>query len=505
MLTRKRILLLLIISSIIFRIGIFYPGFFPNVDAAEFATFVREISLNSGYIPSVNSIYFPGTAYIYPPLLFYFAYLVDIPLGYLSGNSNLLQIYTLLAIAVAAGAYLNLMIYRNTASKDTPYSRLLSFVIPVFYGVDIYALTWGGYPYIVDMTLSVMLLFVLDRETWGKRDYVIAGLLAVAIPLTHDLTWFLMVAVLIVLVAFNAVKKRKANAVKGLYVLGVTVAVGLFWWLPRLSFLLGVLNLSQNAGSGPFSPIGSGGEAVVLAVPYAIPILALVVLELIASIKRKKFEKVDSFTLALATSGIGFLFIFHDPVVFARIVLYSYTFLMVIVLKNIHLLKELKGNSGRDMGRRKAAMAVLAVLVIFGVPSQFFIGHYSSTFYSSSGFAYEQDLISWAPSHIGNGTVAAPEIGNYLSAIDGLPVILYSGFLVGQTQIAQRNAVLDLLFHPGNTTTMQQVSHYNIRYLVIANVYLNTTVDGHYITLNSTPFHLMERFSHYSVYYISYE
>lgn len=500
----RKIILLLFSASVAFRIAIFFPGFFPNVDAAEFATFVREITLNSGMVPAHNSIYFPGSSYIYPPSLFLFTHYIDVPLNLIFGESGYLSLYTLLASAVAAGALMNVIIYRNTANSEVRYSRLLSFFIPAFFGVDIYALTWGGYPYIVDTFFVVVLLFVLDREDWRRGDYVIAGLMAFLIPLTHDLTWFVAVGSLIVILVFNLLKKRAVKIVHVLFTTLITVAVGLFWWLPRLGFLMGVLSLTQSTGAGPFSPIVSGGDTVLLAIPFAVPILLLALFELIASVKSHRFEKVDSFTLALITTAFGFVFIVKDPVILARIILYSYTFLMVMVLKNVHVISRWKISWKNSGWRKKLPRIAVILLVVIGLPSQFILGYTSSTYYSSSGFSYDPGLVAWASTHMENGTVAAPEIGNYLASIDGNSVIIYSGFLVGQDQITQRNAVFDLMFYPSNQSTADQVNHYNIRYLVIENSFVNTTVDGHYLTFQRSPFTLVAKFQYYTVYSISY-
>ncbi len=504
MISRRAVLLLVLLCSVVFRIAIFYPRFFPNVDAAEFATFVREISMNSGMVPHSNAIYFPGSRYIYPPLLFLFTYYVDIPVRALLPGNNFVGIYTLLAIAIASGAVMNYVIYRNVAKDDSSYSKILAFTVPVFFGVDIYALTWGGFPYIVDSMFFVLLLFLLDKETWKSRDYAYAVLLSVAIPLTHDLTWFVMAGSMLVIIIFNAIKRRNIMVRRSLLVLSVTAAVGLAWWLPRLNFLLGVISLNQASGAGILSPVGSGALTVALAVPYAIPIIFLVLLELLGSLKAGRLEKVDSFTLVLATTGAGLVFLLKDPVLTARIVLYSYTMLMIIVLKNIHTVLPLKDIKFRGKEIRKAAKAAAILFVVIGIPSQFFIGTVSSGYYSSGGFSYDQGLVSWASENVHNGTIAAPEIGNYISAVAGSQVIIYSGFLVGTHQIEQRNAVIQLLLHPDNQSTQFNVSKYNIRYLVISNSMVNSTLEGHFIDLQQAPFTFLHKFQSYSVYYVSY-
>lgn len=501
---KRAALLLVFFASIAFRLAIFYPNFIPNVDAAEFATFVREISLNSGAVPSTNTLYFPGSTYIYPPFLFLFTYYLDLPFQFIFGASPWLHMYTLFFTTVVCGAIMNISIYRNTADHGNRYSMVLSFIIPVFFGVDLYALTWGGFPYIVDTTFFVLLLFLLDKEKWGRLDYVFAVLLSVLIPMTHDLTWFLMASSMLVILIFNLLKRRREMVVRSLLVFIVTAIAGLVWWLPRINFVLGALSLNQATGSGLFSPVGPGAYSILLAIPYAIPIIVLVLLEIFGSIKSRRIEKVDSFTLVFATTAVGLIFLLKDPVVAARVVLYSYTMLMIIVLKNVHVISPLKSEGRKSERLKKIVKVTIMIFVVVGIPSQFIIGSVSSNYYSSGGFVYDQKLVSWAETNMQNGTVAAPEIGNYLSAISGNHVIIYSGFLVGTYQINQRNAVFDLIFHPHNASTQQNVSKFNIKYLVVLNGDINSTVDGQYVNLHQYPFTLMHRFQYYSVYSVSY-
>lgn len=501
---RRAVLLSVFLASVAFRIAIFYPSFIPNVDAAEFATFVREISMNSGAVPATNSLYFPGSTYIYPPFLFLLTYYIDLPLQFLPGSLPWLHMYTLFFTAIVSGAIMNIVIYRKTADHAKRYSEVLSFVVPVFFGVDLYALTWGGFPYIVDSMFFVLLLFLLDKKEWGKQDYAFAILLSVLIPMTHDLTWFLMASSMVVILIFNLLKRRREMVIRSLIVLAVTMIAGLVWWLPRINFVLGVLSVNQSSGSGLFSPVGPGSYAVLLAIPFAIPIIVLAVLEILGSIRQRRIEKVDSFTLVLATTAIGLVFLLRDPVVTARIILYSYTMLMVIVLKNVHVISPLRSDKSKTDRIKKVVKTFMVAFIVIGIPSQFIIGSVSSGYYSSGGFLYDQKLVSWAETNMQNGTVAAPEIGNYLAAISGNHVIIYSGFLVGTNQIKQMNAVFSLIFHPGSLSAQQNVSKYDIKYLVIQNSFVNSTVDGQLVNLSQHPFSLMQKFQYYSVYSVSY-
>lgn len=501
---RTKIIILLFSISVVFRIIIFFPRFFPTSDAGEFATFVREISLNSGLIPSSNALYFPGSKYIYPPFLFLLTYYLDLPFNFFLHSSGFVYLYTLFFLAIAAGSLMNVLIYRKTAIENSNTSKIISFALTAFFGIDIYAMTWGGYPYILDTLFTVALFFTLDKVEWKKSDYFFAILLSILIPLTHDLTWFIVAPTVIVFILFNLIKKDHRKVIHSALVFLITMSFGLLWWLPRIKFLTGVLFLSQSSGYGFFSPVGAGSESVLLAVPYAVPVVALVILEFYISVRRRRFEKVDSFTIALGVSATGLLFLFHDQVLLARIILYSYTFLMVIVLKNLHLLQELKKPKFDSSSLKRISRAALIILLVIGIPSQFYFADISSNYYSSGGFQYDPALVSWASTHLVNGTVAAPEIGNYLSAIDGSHVIIYSGFLVGSDQIAQRNAVYDLIFSPDNLSTGQLVQNLDLKYLVIGNSYVNSTVNGYYLTFDNPHFKLMEKFQYYSVYRVIY-
>ncbi|GEM_PF-5170603 len=492
--------------SILFRVVIFYGAFAPHVDAAEFATFVREIAINNGSVPTVNSLYFPGSRFIYPPLLFLFVYYVSLIFHAGGPSQGYFYLYSLFVLAVVAGSVKNAFIYRKTVNPEVKGSRALSFVIPVFFGVDIYALTWGGYAYIVDYLFLILLLFHLDKGKWNRYDFLYGAFLSLVIPLTHDLTWFIAEASVTGFLIFNVIQKRRVKAIMSSFILIVSTVTGIIWWLPRVSFVVSAISIGQSAGAGFFSPVNSDYSAL-LAIPFGVPVGVLAVLELVASLRRHKFEPIDAFTVAMVVGAFMLLIIVRDPIIAARIALYLYTFLMIIVLKNIHIIswKGVMGSRHMRWNLKPRKVVALAVVLLFavGIPSQFAISSSASHYYSEGMFLYDHDLITWAGSHMQNGTILAPEIGNYISSIDGLPVILYSGFIVGKEQIIQREVALDLISGHINSSLMKLLDTYNIRYLILPLSLMEKNGSEH-VNIKTPPLYLMKNFGDYSVYRISY-
>ena len=493
----------IIAASIAFRLALFYPSFFPNADAGEYAAFVHEIAMNGGFLPSYNSIYFPGSNYIYPPFLFYVTYIIWIPVSRILPDSPYSMLYILLGIAIFAGSIMNALIYRYAAHYKTGFLNFICIIIPVFFSIDIYSLTWGGFPFIVDLLFFVAVLLYLEKDKWNAADIAVITLLSAAVPLTHDLTWFIFEIAVFLILLFNILKHRSYRVKQSLLVLSVSSALGLYWWLPRLKFVLSAFFVSQSYGSGPFTSTAGQSVDLLLVALYLLPVIFMSFLEIVGTIRNRKMENVDSFTLAMISTAVGIIFITRDIVLTARIILYTYTFLMIVVLKNLHLLEDAVRGIKRSDIIKKLKFASLIMLVV-AIPGQLYTGVYSTHFYSSGEYQYDPGLIKWASSNMVNGTIGAPLIGNYLSGVDGLPVILYSGFIVGGNQINERNAVIDLILFPNANFTVQEVEKYHITYIVVQNNYINSTVDSHLLTFSSSPFHFMRRFSYYTVYSIGY-
>ena len=99
-----------------------------------------------------------------------------------------------------------------------------------------------------------------------------------------------------------------------------------------------------------------------------------------------------------------------------------------------------------------------------------------------------------------NGTAISTGIGQYLSAIDGVKVIIYSGFFVGSLETNERNAAAGIIMEPISSSSLSNISRYDIRYIIVPNYLLGSDVGGHIIAFPSSYYREIGNFQYYTVY-----
>lgn len=470
--------------SLIADFLIFSPRFIPTGDVGQFATFVREIR-DSGGIPVLNVIYYPGSNYIYPPLIFLIDYLISLVMG---GNVTTFYIYSLFYIGIAFSVATSVLLYAIGYPYKKPVYSLTAVVVSSLMGADIYALSWGGYPYITAQffLLIILLLAGLVHTRKIRRNSAIfsSAILAVLIALTHDLTWAIGEYILIVLALFFYLKREKDTSLVIFSGFISGLVFGAIWWIPRMSFFISAAFISNSEGNGLFPAISNPLQIIFVMIPTIFVLAILCITIGISFVDNGAIlDRRNPFLLAAVSISVFVFYLPFDETLAARILLYIIPLVTAVVFMNISILDNfhIKFRRNGKIFRNVAIVPViLIILMIFG-PVQVFLDNGSSNFYLSGQFQYDQSLINYGATHFENYTVVAPYIGQYLSAIDGTHVIMYTGFIVGPTQIMERNAAIDIVIDPANSST--NLSRYNIGYVIIPSAWENTTVDGHYISL----------------------
>ncbi len=503
MVTRAKITFAAIIFASAFAIRslIFYGIPVPTGDAGQYATFVAEISLNSGSIPALNSLYFPGTQYIYPPLLFYASYLIQSVIG-IFDHSILLPFYILLYLTITISSLQAVFLFFYLGKFQTHEERIFSAIILIFSDISIYALSWGGYPFLLDLFILILILYFLDKRENGNSWIIYASLFFVIDAYSHDLTYFYSLLVVAVIILFDLLRKRYNTALKVLVVLGVGIAAGASWWLPRLSFLLSAFSVTGSIAQGPVLELPTN-TIILQAVPFMLPIIFMALIELYATAKLRKIEPIDTFMLAFFCTISGFFFVKSDVTIVGRMLLYSYEMLMIVVLKNLRIIRKSEIYRKSILTAKKNLLLIIAVFLLVLGPVQFYFGSATVSYYSTGEFTYSSSLIEYGQSHFNNTTVIAPDIGTYLSAADHARVILYSGYLVGSVELEQRNAALSIILDSGSPAAFTNISKYNVSYIVVPTNILNTSFDGHSITFSPSFYTYIGEFDTYSLFEVS--
>ena len=490
-------ILAFISRSIIFlRVG------FPTGDAAQFASFVKEFQLNGGLVPATNILYYPGSTYIYPPLIFLGISAFNLLLGQfftLPVSASLYELFYL-AIIISSIQALFLAFYFRKFQNRVEF--LLTAGMLVLFDASLYEMSWGGYPDIIATFFLIVMLYFIDKRSGNNRWLLYSSILFIVIAYTHDLTYFYALLVVACIVIFDLLRRNFRSAFMVLILLIVGGVAGSIWWIPRIHFVLGAATITMSAGTGLFTEVGSAA-VLFQAVPFMIPILFLALVELFASLRRGHFEPIDSFSIALIASASGLFFIFYDPTLTGRMMLFSYTMLMIIVLKNVGVIRKsgIYRNIRLLKGKRLVAITILFLIIM--APVQILFASNTVSYYSSGDFQYSSSLIKYGQSHFNNSTVLAPNIGTFIAAEDNARVIIYTGFVVGSVQVDERNAGLSIILASTSQSSLYNISKYDIRYVIVQSSILNKTIDGDLVIFPSPYYQLSGIFDSYYVYKVA--
>lgn len=499
---RKADVFVVFVASFIVRILIFYPNFIPTGDVAQFSIFVREISTNGGIVPSTNSIYFPGSEYIYPPLLFLAVNYFNVLFSHFAQTGGLTVMRELFLSGALASSVTAAAVYWKMKEKTHGILLLVPAIVMVFFTPDLYAFSWGGYPFIVAEMFMILLILVLEnRNEETYRWAIYSGGLYVLIALTHDLTFFFFTLSFMVIILADSLRKKFKLALMEFAAFIAGLSVGLYWWIPRIHFVLDAIGLEQSTGSGALTSIAPPATYVFPFIAFAALILVIFFTGIALTRDVRSKVLLDPLALSLLSSLVFVFFAFKDTTLAARIFYYSIVLGSILILRDLpRYLEDLKPSTKYEIGQiKQAATVFLVIIALISIPFQAASSAANVNYYSTGDFTYDQALVAWGQSNLANGTVVAPHIGNYLSAVDGVPVIIYGDFLVGSIQINQRNAAISLILNPGSTSSLQNITKYSIGYVIVKNSVLNSTINGNRILFPPQYFHVVYSDQYYTV------
>ena len=491
-------ILLVFLFSLAVRLAVFYSAPVPTGDAAQYASFVREIASSGGYIPAVNTVYFPGSTYIYPPFLFLMTYWLSILLSPAVSPGGFTYLWILLAVSAVFSSMTASLIYGSLGRAEKRNQIIARIIVLSVFSPDVFAFTWGGYPYVVSEFFLVLMIFSFLYRDKGLFWKVLAPLSIIFVGITHDLTFFVSVYLVLVFMVLDLIRKDFRKVKLDLIPLFSGILVAIIWWGPRFSFLLSAITTSQAQGNGPFAQISDPFLSFVGLVPAASVIVGLAIVEIIGFRRLNAPPNTGYLEIAAYSSVIALPFLLLDPAISARYVLYALDFLVIIAMMN---LKFIPSMNSTKWARKIVSVGFAALLLM--IPVQMAASAYSVSYYSTGTFQYDSTLVSWGAGNLSNGTVIAPStIGEYLSAVDGAKVITYTGFFVGMHELAMRNAAAQIVLNPGSNLSKNYTSQYDIRYVVIEKSLVNTTLDGHYISFPSSMYRDVLTTQYYEVFLV---
>ena len=234
------------------------PSFIPGGDGGEYVSLARELLANGFAVPATNSIYYPGTPWILPPVPVYLLAGLVAAIG----RSGWLPFQTVLGLCIAFDVATLVPLWRlskKVFGGATPYVVAATYVA---YPPALYALTWTGYAQIVGTFLfvvcaSLAAALVLD-EGGARWRWLALGAALGLTALSHDLSAFVVLGALLLLAVFLGVlSTARWGGLEGLNPRAArqvvwSVAVGLpfylYWYAGRIQWLL---SLAPGPRSGP--------------------------------------------------------------------------------------------------------------------------------------------------------------------------------------------------------------------------------------------------------------
>ncbi len=272
-----------------------------------------------------------------------------------------------------------------------------------------------------------------------------------------------------------------------------------------MRFVFSAILIGQGTAIGPIEPINNIFPIILSIFPFFIPLVVLTVVEIREWRSDRKVFAMDAFSLAFLSTSVLVVFLPFDETVSARISLYSMMLLMIILLKNLYTIDSRRIHATGNAGTRRAIRLALPfllviVMLISFVPVQYENANQAVNYYSTSTFQYDPGLIKWGAGNLTNGTAISTGIGQYLSAIDGVKVIIYSGFFVGSLETDERNAAAGIIMEPISSSSLSNISRYDIRYIIVPNYLLGSDVGGHIIAFPSSYYREIGNFQYYTVY-----
>ena len=481
------------------------PSFLASGDVSAYSSLGKEIVRNGFLIPSINTIHYPGSIWVYPPVVPYIFSIIVLFAG--TGTSAYLSFSILGMILFSITAIPVYYVVRSLFSEE---SARFSSLLYAFYPPSLYTITWGGYPQLLGYFIMGWVLYFLIQFTRGNgntaRYVIIEGILLGILTLSHDLSSILVDSIFVVLIIYFIVRRigygssemRNLLFASGSFLLGSVATV--IWYLPRLWWVIDSAFPSSSpvylkyatSPSGPHSILSSigadlsslsqalNGLSVNLAI-LGVTLILVPIAILYLWKTRHSGEKFNMIQFFILIPLLVTLLEVNDNVLFARlsyfVAFFAFPVISYLAFSIISGKNSLFHSTGRDryyLLNRLFSVLIFAVVMLNAVVAVGFSydahSYYSEGNIGNSGVVSMGNFFLTNTSH--NETVAAPgNIGFFISAYAGNPVISYESYnyLTQPVEWEESHAAFVLIYQSyGNSTAVNRyVTEYNVSYVVI--------------------------------------
>ncbi len=476
-----------LIVAVCIRVFILYaahPYFFGG-DLYTYIVFSHEIAANAYALPHTNTIHFPGSAWVFPPLIPYIVAL-------LYSGHPIAQLYLLTWIEIFLSSLTVIPLIHLSRKVSGEATALVTGLIYATFPGFIYLCLWGDLAQVAALLMFAALLnplySILTRPSLKSVTYAVA--LSILVGITHDLTFFVVVFLEFILLVYALISHFARNSLSRQSLISVVTVflvgsiVGGIWYFFHYTWIVSTI-LGGGNFLGTSSSFSSIYNNVMLAIatenglPYGYFFLSFAIFFLLAisvvythhSLKGAKVFLLDALVLIAL---IPMILVLRDAVLVSRFMYFLY--IPYTLFGGVFLYFVL---SARTHSRAlKPFLYLLKTVAIVGIAlylSFAVIAASTAHSYYIAGhdgtFADEQNISSWIESHIGtNETVAAPQaVGFSLMALGNLPVLVSenTSLLSQQLEINQSEAATTMILDSFNSGSVHYyASLYNIEYIV---------------------------------------
>jgi hypothetical protein len=502
----RRILLVLVLSGILLRVLVFVssPRFIAVGDAAEYVALARELAANNFAVPPHNTLYYPGTPWIYPPLgLELLAAIIR-----LTASSGWEPFYILTALMVAFDSLTVIPVFLLTKRVFDRDAALAAGLIFSSYPPDLYALSWSAYPQIVATFIVAWVLVLWDRaetDPHPLRVNVFMSLLVGVVALVHDLTAFILVGVLLTYAVIGTIvgfvgRRGLSNTTNAAWVsLAVCSPFMAYWYAPRLWWV----EYAASSASTPQTLVSGVNQflqsfAIPVGVYYGYMIVYALLLIAFTYTMITDFRPTTLTLICFGAVPVAIMvYKSTDITLLERLPYYTLLPTTIFVAKGLtytctRIEKAVK--SFRPSSRRTWAytLAILLAFTAFTALSTVSYSASAHTYYAQCDYCNNKaepltdlSIYEWIETNTPTGSVfaAAGHIGYYIAAYDGRPTIVYHplDYLTQPSERYESLAAYTLVFTPDYNIveTLTYIIQYNVSYIVVYNTY-NITVPYFY-------------------------
>lgn len=473
------------------------PSFVATGDSGSWVALAREIYGNSFLIPGTNSIHYPGSLWVYPPVV---PYLIAV-LSTVTGSEGLTLFYAVTGLSILIGGFTVIPLYLAVEKLYGHRAAVLSaFMYPAFPPL-LYLLSWSALPQIAGFLVITIILYELSTVYSGGgslgKSALIVSFLSFVLIFIHDLGAIFYLAAGIVLSLYFLIAGHIRDS-RNYHDTGLVSAAGFFsasvafliWYIPRLSWLSETGSISSASGTigtlSEFVRIDLFNLSQPLSVPY--PIYYLSILVIVASalfiflyFHRRVNHGADPVIVFSVIMLLIVVIAIPFPVFFVRSSYFlslMYLFFAPAILAR-YIFTGRKSTGTTTLVRSADARKVISVLVIVFIilySSWGIMFNYSShTYYATQDHGTPSDVIStaeWIGANVNHDAVIATygDIGTFIMGFSGNPVIAYQNlsFLTQFAEVNESVASGVLVAHPliNVSQTLSLISEYNVSVVI---------------------------------------